>query len=188
MKISFISNPRLSTSQYEIFKTIHQQIISMGHEHSNNFIEDIDIHFEKKMIKNKNAQKEFVKKIIKSISLSDICIFEATQPSFGIGYLIEKSLSMAKPTIILFYKKNTSLVLPNIEDEKLITKVYTEKTLTKVLKQSLLIAKQRRDKRFNFYLSTKLLEYVDNLSKEEGVTKSKIMRDIILRDMRNKLD
>lgn len=186
MNIFLIGNPRSNNNLLQNLQILYEKISSLGHEHVNNFIKDKNNGFEEKMKRSKHSQQEFYKDMINSISKADICIFEASMPSFGIGYLVEKSLSLSKPTIVLFYKENSSFVLPYVENERLLTKIYTDKNLDKILKQSIILAKERRDKRFNFYLSTKLLEYVENLSKEEGVTKSKVMRDIILRDMRQK--
>ena len=187
MKIFLIGNPRKEGVFFKNFEILNKYIKDADCTAINNDLTDKQYaDFEKKMKKDVNLQKIFYKDIMRAIDKSDICIFEASDPSLAIGHLIEKSLSLLKPTIVLFYKEVKSYIVPHINNEKLITRTYTEKTLKRVLKQTLNLAKQRRDKRFNFYLSTKLLEYIETLGREEGSTKSKVMRDIILRDMRNR--
>lgn len=181
--VPFMGVSKFNNSYLEIYN----EITKLGHQHvDEEFLETNHEVWEKKISQSRKLQNEHYKKRLKAVHLAEICIFEASLHSSGIGFLIQKTLEEGKPCIVLHHKDYTPFFLSGAESEKLIVKSYTEKTLTKVLKQSLLIAKQRRDKRFNFYLSTKLLEYVDNLSKEEGVTKSKVMRDIILRDMKQK--
>lgn len=169
------------------YKEIYKLIEELGCQHLDD--ETMYITYEqyiKKMKKGIHAQVENYKETLNFIKSADICILETSAHSLGLGYIVQKSLELGKPTIVLYYEDNTPFFLAGIKDEKLILKSYTGKNLKRILKQSITLAKERRDKRFNFYLSTKLLEYVENLSKEEGVTKSKTMRDIILRDMRQK--
>jgi predicted DNA binding CopG/RHH family protein len=74
--------------------------------------------------------------------------------------------------------------LTGIEDEKLIIRSYTEKNLKKILKEAIDLARQRSDKRFNFFISQKLLNYLESISKKEGINKSTFIRNLILEHMR----
>lgn len=71
-----------------------------------------------------------------------------------------------------------------MEEEKLIIKQYNEKNIKKVIKEAIDIARERRDKRFNFFISPKLLEYLEKASFNDGVTKSKFIRNLITEHMR----
>lgn len=173
------------------FNSSYQKIFSLLEEFGlTNVDEEIkDITYNKYINyikKSKANQEQSVNLTITQIKKADICVYEVSAHSLGVGFIIQKSLELCKPTIILYQKGFTPYFLAGVKDEKLIICEYQEKNLKRVLKSALALAKERRDKRFNFYLSTKLLEHVDTLSQEEGVTKSKIMRDIILRDMRQR--
>ena len=127
--------------------------------------------------------------MIDGIQSADICLFEATTPSLAVGFLIQRALEYSKPTIVLYYKENMIYFLSGIEDEKLIKQSYDEKNFKKVLRASFAKAREKRDKRFNFFLSPKLLNYIEEASKARSITKSKLLRDMIVNDMReNKLD
>ena len=142
--------------------------------------------FMKYMNKGKQSYVEYNKRKLQAIQESDICVFEASFHALGVGFLIQRALDNAKPTIVLYYKKNVPMFLSGLTDEKLIIREYGDKDLRKVLKESLELARERRDKRFNFFLSPKLLEYLEDASTKEGVTKSKLIRDMIVNHMRKK--
>jgi predicted DNA binding CopG/RHH family protein len=45
-------------------------------------------------------------------------------------------------------------------------------------------AREKRDKRFNFFISPKLLEFLEKTSNGDGITKSKYIRNLIVEHMR----
>lgn len=140
--------------------------------------------FYNKLEYNHDANVKFYQTKLKNLEQSDINILEISAHSLSIGFVIEKSLELNKPTIVLYYKDFNPLLLMGNEDEKLILKSYTEKNLKKVLEEAIAIAKERRDKRFNFFISPKLLNYLEETSKKQGITKSKFIRNLILENMR----
>lgn len=184
MKIFLVSTPKGEDRFGVTFQKLYTEVEKLGYTNVSDFISLTHEDFISEMSKGKDSQIRFYNEMIKSIQLADICIFEASTPSFGIGYLIEKALSNSKPTIVLFYKQFQSFLISGISDEKLIVKVYDEKNYRKVLKDSLDQAREKRDKRFNFFLSPKLLDYLEQASKKEGITKSKLIRDLIVDHMR----
>ncbi len=130
------------------------------------------------------ASVDFYKNKLEKIEKADMNVFECSTHSLSIGFVIEKSLQANKPTIVLYYKDLIPYFLTGSEDEKLLLKSYDDNNLTSVLNNSLTLARERRDKRFNFFISPKLLEYLEKTSKEQGVTKSKFIRNLILAHMK----
>lgn len=126
------------------------------------------------------AFTDLYKRKIKALQQADICIFEGSIPSLSIGYLIEKALDFNKPTIIFYYKNTTPEFIAGIDEEKIILKQYTEDTLQSSFISALEEAKHLQDKRFNFFISPDLLTYLEKASKEEGITKSTFIRNLIL--------
>lgn len=187
MKI-YCGVPFLGIHQFsDNYKKLYQYVVELGYEHvDEEFLKIDQTDWLKKMTQSKKAHAQHFETKMQSVRKADICIFEASFHSLGIGFLIQKTLDDGKPCIVLYSKDSIPIFLSGARHEKLIVKQYIDSTLKKVLKSALTTAKERRDKRFNFYLSTKLLEYIELLSKEEGSTKSKVMRDIILRNMRER--
>lgn len=186
MKVFLISTPRGSGEVRKNYKKIYDEISRLGYEHVSDFIasESIDVYYER-MHEGRNEHVKFFNDMVKSIQTADICVFETSTPSFGVGFLIQRSIDYSKPTVVLYYGKDTPYFLSGIEDEKLIIKSYDEKNYEQVLRKALEAAREKRDKRFNFFLSPKLLQYIDDASKERGITKSKLLRDMIVKHMRD---
>ncbi|HRN69861.1 MAG TPA: hypothetical protein PLS49_01640 [Candidatus Woesebacteria bacterium] len=184
MKVFLVSTPIGETEHGQLFKKLYEEIKKLGYIHTSNLITQTSDEFLTKMKEGKQAHKEFYKSMIDGINNADICVFEASTPSFGVGYLIQSSLNSSKPTIVLFYKEVRSNLLPGIDDEKLVYHTYDETNYKKIIKKSLDEAREKRDKRFNFFLSPKLLNYLEKVSNTQGVTKSKILRDLIVEHMR----
>jgi hypothetical protein len=186
MKVFFVSTPRGEGELRENYQLLYKEIAKMGFTHVSDFIPTTEADdFYSEMEKGRESHKKFYHTMVSSIQQADICVFEATMPSLGVGFLIQLSLDNSKPTLVFYHKENTPYFLSGIDDDKLIVKSYDNKNYKKVLKQALTIAREKRDKRFNFFLSPKLLNYLEDVSNQQGVTKSKILRDLIVEHMRS---
>lgn len=185
MKIFFISTPLGKGKIRKNYKLIYDEIARMGYEHVSDFIasESVDSYYEE-MHKGRSEHVKFYNNMVKNIQSADICVFEASTPSFGVGFLIQRSIDYSKPTVVLHDKEHVPYFLSGIEDDKLIISNYDDETYKKVLEKALDSAREKRDKRFNFFLSPKLLNYIESASKDRGVTKSKLLRDMIVKHMR----
>ena len=186
MKVFLYASPR-AVKFDKYVGSIYEAIEKLGYQHIS---DEVKTHAIRGVLTNKTfADKEYLHHVgglLLSMSKADICIFEVSHQSLGAGYLIDKSLEEAKPTIVLYYESNIPHILSVIDNDKLIVKSYNEKNLKKVVQNTLTYAREKRDKRFNFFLSPKLLSYLEDVSNEQGVTKSKILRDLIVEHMRKR--
>lgn len=184
MKV-FFGVPFGGTRQFgEYYKKIYADIEKLGYENVNDDVFRISYDdFMKQVNKGRDVLVDNYHRKLDGIKAADICIFEGSFPSLGMGFLMQKALEDNKPVIILYYSSNVPLFMSGVEDEKLFVASYSDKNIKKVLRDSLEQAKERRDKRFNFFISPKLLEYLEKMSKEEGITKSKFIRNLILEHM-----
>lgn len=185
MKV-FFGVPFGGTRQFgEYYKKIYAEIGKLGYENVNDDVFRISYdEFLKQVSKGRDVLVDNYHRKLEGIKNADICIFEGSFPSLGMGFLMQKALEDNKPVIVLYFKNNVPLFMSGVQDDKLFVTNYTEKNFKKVLREILEQAKQRRDKRFNFFISPKLLEYLEKVSKEDGVTKSKFIRNLILDHMR----
>lgn len=186
MKI-YLGIPFMGVPQFgEHYKKIYDEIEKLGYEHVDKEIINLTyVEWQKKMEKGRDSYVDHYQKKMKAIKEADICIFEASFHSLGIGFLIQKALENSKPTIALYYEDKVPYFLSGAEDEKLLVRSYNDKNYKKTVQEVLDFARERRDKRFNFFLSPRLLDYLEQASKKEGVTKSKLIRDLIVDHMRN---
>lgn len=187
MKIFFTATYQGTEQFGKYYKLIYEEIAKLGYEHLDHEVINITYdNYIKKMEKGREAQVSNYNEVVNFLKKADVCVLETSAHSLGLGFIVQKSLEMGKPTVVLYYKDNVPYFLQGIDDDKLLIKSYDESNYKKVIKNSLNVAREKRDKRFNFFLSPKLLTYLEKVSQEQGVTKSKILRDLIVEHMRNK--
>lgn len=185
MKVFFTTTFSKGEIFENFYKKIYDQIESLGYEHLDDDV--IQMNYDdyiKRMLSGRKFQIENYLAKMEYIQKADICVIETSMHSLGVGFIVQKSLEIGKPTIVLYYKNNTPFFLTGVEHEKIIVREYDENNYKKVLRDALILAREKRDKRFNFFLSPKLLGYIEDASKERGVTKSKLLRDMIVKNMR----
>jgi predicted DNA binding CopG/RHH family protein len=185
MKVFLNASPRGAKDFGEFYQKIYDELQKLGYYHVNDEIIKLSYdEFKDQMKKGREAQVDLYNRKIKAIKSADICIYETSFHSLETGFLVNKSIEQGKPTIVLYYKEQVPYFISGIEDEKLIVKEYNDKNVKRMVKESIDVARERRDKRFNFFISPKLLEYLERASSNEGVTKSKFIRNLITDHMR----
>ncbi len=76
-------------------------------------------------------------KKLNAIYKSDICIFETTYHSIGIGFLIQKAINEEKPTIVFHYEGKLSFFISGIVDKNLSIYEYNENNYRDVVKKAM---------------------------------------------------
>lgn len=181
MKIFFTASLRGKPEFESYYKRIYSVIERLGFKSLDNEILKLSSNYYDNIQKQgRAAYIDLYERKIKNLQYADICIFECTIPSLSIGYLIQKALDFNKPTVILYYKDNTPQFLSGIEEDKLIMRRYDDETLDKMVEEAIENAKHLQDKRFNFFISPNLLNYLEKASKAQGITKSTFIRNLLL--------
>ncbi len=119
------------------------------------------------------------KQLLEKVHQADLCIFECSHNSLTVGLLIEKALGLEKPVIVLHLSGHKPKFLIGLENDKFQLVEYQEKNLTKNLREAITKASVLVDKRFNFFVSSSMLAYLNNVSRKLGVTKSTFIRNLI---------
>ncbi|KKR33828.1 MAG: hypothetical protein UT63_C0011G0010 [Candidatus Gottesmanbacteria bacterium GW2011_GWC2_39_8] len=185
MKVFFTASQRGKSYFDFYYKKIFKIIKSLGYE----LIDDEIISIPSKSFyetlekEGKKGDKELYKTNLKNIREADINIFDCSMHSLSIGFMIDKSLELNKPTIALFLEEHDPHFLEGIEEDKLIIRSYTDTSLPKIIKESLNIARNKKDKRFNFFVTPNLLTYLEKESKKRNITKSTFIRNLIFDHM-----
>jgi len=180
MKIYFTSSPRGKEKLGENFKKIYDNITELGYEHSHDFLFQNEKHFLS------SDDKDFAKHYKKSIAdlkKADIAVFEVSTSSLGIGFLINKALEFSKPTIVLHITAKQPVLLEGIDDERLQIVEYDPDILKETLTDALEIAKEGMDTRFNFFVSPKIISYLDWISKNKKIPRAVYLRNLLEKEM-----
>jgi hypothetical protein len=186
MKIYFMAPMRAKANDVGYYKKIYTSIEELGYNLTDKYLieHDSDEHYKKFEDKTGEYYHTFYTKTIENIKNADINIFECSFPSLGLGYQVEKSLQLNKPTIILYRKGMIPHFLLGIDEDKLVLTVVNENDISTTIEKAIADARHLADKRFNFFISPSLLTYLEKASKQGGITKSTFIRNLILEHKR----
>jgi uncharacterized protein (UPF0297 family) len=183
MKVYFSASKRGKSRFEDSYKRIYNHLEKLGYKNLDDAIIKLstdELYISGNDDEGKKMEK-FFSDALNKLRDADINIFECSEQSFSIGYLVQKSIELNKPTLVLYEESyQPSYFLLVAEEEKLITKSYNNETLEKVLEESLEAATQVADKRFNFFITPSLLTFLNQAARSQNITKSTLIRNLIL--------
>lgn len=121
---------------------------------------------------------------IESVKKADVVVMEVSGHSMSMGYLISKALEMNKPVVALHKKEHTPNFIKGINDPKLLISEYDEDNLEEIVKKALKTANSLIDVRFNFFVNSKILNYLDWVSQHKMIPRSVFLRNLIEHEMK----
>jgi glutamyl-tRNA reductase len=125
----------------------------------------------------------FYKKILDTINECDILVTEASFPSINVGHEITLALSKGKPVIALYFGENEPHLLQGLVSDRLIVQNYDFDSLKSVLKSTIQDASDQMDVRFNFFVSPRIVNYLDWIAKQKKMPRAVYLRRLIEKDM-----
>lgn len=130
---------------------------------------------------------EIQRKMTKKKKQADLIVLEVSTPSFGVGQELAFALENNKPVIALHVSgKEPHLLLDRGKDFLFIGE-YTRDTVKDVLRGLIEEAKDQMDIRFNFFVSPKIVRYLDWIAKHKKLPRAVFLRKLIENHMkRNK--
>ncbi|MEO6509066.1 MAG: nucleoside 2-deoxyribosyltransferase [Patescibacteria group bacterium] len=131
----------------------------------------------------KEERVNFHDKVKKWINSCDFLIAETSHPSTSVGYEIGYALRVGKPVLILYSIGDPPSLLGEHEDEKVVSEKYTLENVGQITKDFVSYVEGKQDLRFTFFITPKLVNYLDNVAKERKIPKSVYLRKLIEQDM-----
>lgn len=129
------------------------------------------------------------KNIVKWIDKADFSVIEGSFPStLHIGHEITLTIEKNKPAIVLYTKGAEPTVFKGIKNDKIIWVEYNEDNLDLELSRAIEEAKKNIDVRFNFFVSPKILAYLDWVAQKRMIPRSVFLRNLIEREMKKDKD
>lgn len=129
----------------------------------------------------KSDRDNYWKSFKKNLFEADIVCMELTYPStLHMGLKLAYAIAKNKP-VIGIYKKNEypDSFLDVLETDKFIYQEYNDENLETVLQSALDFVDKKSDTRFNFYLPSEQMDYLDSVSKDKSITRTAVLRRII---------
>lgn len=181
MKVFFTASQRGKKDNLKYYKEIAATVTKLGYTLLDDDLLKMDTakFYEYLDTGKKDAYTKFYEEKMRHLQEADIVLFDVSTDSMSIGFIINKSLEYNKPTIVLYHKDDPPVFLSGSTEDKLILQSYDDNNIAATVEEVLTQARERRDKRFNFFISENLLEYLEEASKKEGLTKSRFIRNLI---------
>lgn len=185
MKIYFVASPRLVVKEPELYRGIHSHLAKDNTMLSNKLIEWTD----KKVVEavyNENAMKfgGGYKKALEILKKADVIMMEVSGHSLSMGFIVSKALDLSKPVVAFYKKGNKPFFLSGINDPKFKLIEYTCENISEMLDVAVEEVKKGIDVRFNFFVSPKILNYLDWVAQKRMIPRSVFLRNLIEREMK----
>ncbi len=123
-------------------------------------------------------------KLIRGIKKADVFVAEVSTQSLSVGYEITEAIKLNKPVIVLYMGDRRPSMLFGSGYEKLQMVQYDEKNYKALIDKAVNEAKKHSDVRFNFFVSPKILAYLDWIAQKRMVPRSVFLRNLIEREMK----
>lgn len=177
-----------STSRFYKEENIenYRAIVDVLNESGLDFFDGSSITLSKLGYKMPDKDKEnLYKSVVKMMDKSDLCIFEASYPStLHIGHEITLALEKNKPVIVLHTADREPLLFKGMKNVRIKWIEYDSSNLKQLLLEAVEEAKKEVDVRFNFFVSPKILAYLDWVAQKRMIPRSVFLRNLIEREMK----
>ncbi|MFA4826700.1 MAG: hypothetical protein WC596_00360 [Candidatus Shapirobacteria bacterium] len=182
MKVYFGTSPRIKERFPEVVDKIFDQLQKLGCRLTSKWVKEVNtVDFYNLSLKELDEHQN---KTMKAIREADICVFEVSIHSLSVGYLTNYALENGKVVIVLSQSQEPWNLFKSIKSDKLLTVEYKESNLKEKLEDVLKKAQEKSDVRFNFFVSPKILNYLDWVAQKRMVPRSVFLRDLIEKEMR----
>ena len=185
MKIFFVASPRLVIKEPELYRGIHNYLAKNNVMLSSKLLEWTD----KKTVEAVYGDKALksgggYKKALETLKKADVIMMEVSGHSLSMGFIVSKALDLCKP-VVAFYKKGSKpFFLSGINDPKFKLIEYTCQNINEILDLVVEEVKKGIDVRFNFFVSPKILNYLDWIAQKRMIPRSVFLRNLIEREMK----
>lgn len=189
MKIFFNASLNGKAEYQEHYEAIKSAIIQTGHHLLAAPV------FETDPVTVTQASSEearaYFDKLISWFKQADIIVFEVSYPSTSIGFEVAMAMQHAKPVIALHVDsapENALLSSFSTTDEKLQLLDYNLDDVSNVVSSSIEYAAGTQDTRFNFFISPKIVDHLDRVTKLQRVSRAVYLRRLIEDDMKENVE
>ena len=153
------------------YKTLASDVLTPGSE-------------DKIRLQTKVERHDAFVELTKRLKAADLVVAEISTPSISIGYEITSALELNKSVVVLHTPGTGAVMLEGMNDEKLQVVEYTLEDLDEKVRNALAEAQKGIDVRFNFFVSPKILAYLDFVAQKRMIPRSVFLRDLIEREMK----
>jgi len=184
MQVYFLASSRLVEKDRELYKRMYDCIAD-----GNKMVSDKVLKWTKMGVRDLRNEPLKVKRenyeyLVKCLKKAEIVVTEVSGHSMSAGYLISQALDMNKPVVALYTADSKPVFIAGINNKKFFLVEYNKENIEKVLKKTFKEVSSLIDVRFNFFVSPKILTYLDWVGQKRMVPKSVFLRNLIEKEMK----
>lgn len=180
MKIYFTASIVGKKHYLENYLKIIDILHKMGHEVTSDHI--IKVSDDEINLQTELQRERFHKQLKKWIMNCQAMVVETSFPSISVGFEISLALSLGKP-VLLLHTNEAPTLLSSYDDEKLICEKYTSGSLKDIITDFINYAEGTSDSRFTFFITTRIANFLDEISRSKKIPKSVYVRHLIEKEM-----
>ena len=122
--------------------------------------------------------------LVSMMKKADIFVAEVSTQSISVGHEITEAMTMGKPAIVLYLgNRRPSMLFGSVYGELQMIQ-YDENNIEELLDRAMEEAKKNMDVRFNFFVSPKIVNYLDWVAQKRMIPRSVFLRNLIEREMK----
>ena len=183
VKAYFTASLRGKQSLFSNYQAIVKVLKGMGYQTYSDHILKEDA-AEVAIKQTEVEKKSFYRQLLSRVKAADVIVAEISHPSVSVGHEISFAMDLNKIVVVLYTEGNGSILLEGSDDKRLKMVQYDLNNLEKVLAKAIEEAKKEADVRFNFFVSPKILSYLDWVSQRKMLPRSVFLRNLIEREMK----
>lgn len=186
MKIYFTASLRGKKE----FGEQYQQIVQLLTKISGKVFSDhiLKNEFKQVEVESKVDARKNYEKLLLEIKKSDIVVAEVSAQSLSVGHELTEAMSLSKPVIVLYTGEHRPGLLFGSMYDKMQIIQYDLNNLEEKIRTAIEEALKHADVRFNFFVSPKILNYLDWVAQKRMIPRSVFLRSLIEHEMKKDRD
>lgn len=187
MKIYFTASISTKNEYGKEYKAIVAVLKKLGHSVVSEHILEKNINLV--LSQSEAEQQRYYRSMLSRINECDLMVAEVSFPStVHIGHELTLALEKGKPVLALHQSGKRPVLFWGIDSEKFYLAEYDLKNLDRILRDSIEYLSDQQDVRFNFFISPKIQQYLDWVSKYRRTPRAVYLRELLEKDIRENKD
>ena len=182
MRIYFTASVRGKKEFGENYVEIVKVLNKMGHKVFAEHILDDNLP-EISHLSKEDAKKNY-HRILTEMKKAEVVVAEVSKQSLSVGHELTEAMLLNKPLIVLYFGDAKPGLLFGSNYDKMQIAKYSLENIKQMLENLVETASKHVDVRFNFFVSPKILNYLDWIAQKRMIPRSVFLRNLIEKEMK----
>ena len=169
------------------YLSVVKYIKKLQHRIPNDWLSRVKREYKKGIVDKEEDRVKLQEEGIRAVENCDVLIAEVSYPSGSVGFQIALALSLKKQVLCLysteFGEKSPPQIIKARDSANIHIFSYDKKNLLEILEQFFKKYKGRKYIKFNFIISSEIEDYLNWISRNGELSKSRILRKKVIEDI-----